>query len=206
MVITKFKKIKQENNLIFFFSFLIISNGILAADVQEYFSPNSINKIYCEVIASDDYFDEDEYIIYADAFEEINTLVTFNWRGIREPDFTWYGDDVVEIKLRDSIYLHSYIYIFSKCKLISIDNVIDIFPGEEIIVYIESLSRITFISFSSDEVLQTITIDGITGVSLIFGGVRIEIRDIEILCISDVEPFTYKVLEIPSYFIFKKEF
>jgi hypothetical protein len=187
----------KKERIYFIFYFLIISNRILFAQTIECISPNSINKIYFENIASDD------YIVYVDGIEK-RSVVAFKARW--EPKFIWYGDNVIEIKISDGPFRYSYIYVFNKNKLIGIDDVIEIFPEEEIIVYIESLSKINFRSFFSDKILQTIRIDGVTGVSLNLGGVRIKIDGLEILCISKVEPFTYKILEIPNIYIFKKEF
>jgi hypothetical protein len=181
-----------------FIFFFIISKGILFAQAIEYISPNSINKIYCENIAFDN------YMVYVDSIEGKKSIVDFRARW--KPNFIWYGDNVIEIKISSGPYKHSYIYVFDKCKLISIDDVIEIIPEEEIIVYAESLSKINFRSFCSNKILQTIRIDGVTGVSLVFGGVKIKFNGSEILCISLIEPFTYKTLEIPNIYIFKKEF
>ncbi|MDR1390425.1 MAG: hypothetical protein LBJ31_10680 [Treponema sp.] len=68
------------------------------------------------------------------------------------------------------------------------------------------MAKINFRTFYSSKVLQTIRIDGFSGVALVLGGVRVKIQGNDIICSLVTEPFTYKDLWAPMYFVFEKEF
>jgi hypothetical protein len=63
-----------------FLLFLVIPNELLIAETIEYTSPNSINKIYCEVIGPNNYLIYD-HIIYIDNFGNKNSIGAFKGRS-----------------------------------------------------------------------------------------------------------------------------
>jgi hypothetical protein len=199
------KKFRHLIEIHFLIVFLIVLTYKIFPDEfmlveREFNSPNRINTIYYKGSAV---FGEGTF--YVDSFEEENILVTLKI-GNREPLIIWHENNVVEIKVSDGPYVHSYLYFFAKRLMVSLDYVIEVLPEKEIIVYVENLAKLNFRNFYSDQILQTISIDGLTGISLIYGGVRVKISDGNIICISTIEPFTYKELENPKYYVFKKEF
>jgi hypothetical protein len=185
---------------IFFFS-----NKAFSENINKIFhSPNKINKI--------EYEGMDRYgvgTLYNNYKHNDNKILTVEI-GALAPQINWYGDYIAEINIYLGPGFHrSYFYLYKYDKLTPLINqVILVIPDKEIIFNCDDWVHINIRSLVSNKILQIIELEGINGISLgsknLFKNVNIT-KD-EILLWNDIEPYTYKTLEVPVLYRFRRMF
>jgi len=185
---------------IFFFT-----NKAFCENINKIFhSPNKINKI--------EYEGMDRYgvgTLYNNNKHNNNKILTVEI-GALAPEINWYGDYIAEIYIYLGTGFHcSYFYLYKYDKLTpSINQVILVIPDMEIIFNCDDWVHINIRSLVSNKILQIIELEGINGIFLgsknFFNNVKI--TNDEILLWTDIEPYTYKTLEAPILYRFKRMF
>lgn len=176
---------------------------LYAANVTIVFdSPNNIYKI---IYIGDEYRGEGVFYLQKDdatKLEIINTNIRYG------PRIYWYGDNIAEIFIpTGSPFNHSFLYDIKKNRLSGrIDNVLNVFPDENIVIY-SDWGNFIVDRINDEKNLQKIKIEGVTGSYLAIRE-HFQISNInnEIIICIDFEPFTFNDSENMKCFKFKKEF
>jgi len=186
-------------------SIFFFSNKVFCENINKIFhSPNNINKIEYEGM---DRFGFGSF--YKNYKHNDNKILTVELGAIG-PQINWYGDYIAEIYIYLGTGFHqSYFYLYEYDKLTpSINQVIFVIPDMEIIFNCDDWVHINIRSLVSNKILQIIELEGINGISLgsenLFNNVNIT-KD-EILLWTDIEPYTYKTLETPILYRFRRMF
>jgi hypothetical protein len=190
---------------VFILGVFIFSNKVFCENINKIFhSPNKINKIEYEGM---DRFGVGTF--YNNYKHNDNKILTVEI-GAMIPQINWYGDYIAEIYIYIGTGFHcSYFYLYEYDKLTPlIDQVIFVIPDMEIIFNCDDGVHINIRSLVSNKILQIIELEGINGISLgsknLFNNVNIT-KD-EILLWTDIEPYTYKTLEVPVLYRFRRMF
>jgi hypothetical protein len=171
---------------------------------ETFYSPNRINKIEYEGTNRSGLGN-----FYKD-YRHIDNKILSVELHVTGPQIYWHGDYIVEIYVYYGPGFHdSYFYLFEYNKLTPIiKQVIFVIPNMEIIFNTDDWVNINIRSLVSNLTLQNIKLEGINGIVLgsknLFNNV--EITEGEILLRTDVEPYTYKTLENPILYRFRRMF
>jgi hypothetical protein len=191
--------------IVFIISIFFLRNNVFCDNINKIFSsPNNINKIEYEGMDR-----RGVGTFYNNYKHNINKILTIELGAIG-PQINWYGDYIAEIYNYLGTNFHrSYFYLYKYNKLTPpINQVIYVIPDMEIIFDCNDWVHINIRSLVSSKILQTIEFEGINGNFLgsrnLFNNV--EITKDEILIWIDIEPYTYKILENPILYRFKRMF
>lgn len=177
--------------------FLYADNATIVFD-----SPNKINKI---IYIGEEYRGEGAFYLQKDDVTKFEILKTNIRYG---PMINWFGDNFAEIFIpTGSPFNHSFLYDIKNKKLSgSIDNVLNVFPDENIVINSDWECFIVH-RINDGKNLQIIKIPGVTGSNLsIREHFEITITINEIIICIDFEPYTFHETKNKKCYKINKEF
>jgi hypothetical protein len=177
--------------------FLYAANATIIFD-----SPSNVNKI---IYIGEEYRGEGVFYLQKDDATKLEIIKTDIRYG---PRINWFGDSFAEIYIpTGSPFSHSFLYDIKNNKLSgSIDNVLNVFPDENIVIYSDWECFIVD-RINDEKNLQKIKIKGVTGSYLaIREHFKISTSIKEVIICIDFEPYTFKESKKMKCFKFKKNF
>ena len=180
----------------------IFSDNIIIDEI--FYSPNNINKI--EYVGIDRF---GSGTFYKDN-ESIDNELLIIELGAIGPRINWYGDYIAEIYIYGGTSAHhSYFYLF-KYNILTplIRSVIYVIPEMELILNSDDLVHINIRSLVSNKILQILKIEDLNGSVLSSKNLldTVIITDSEIILSSNCEPCTYRILNEPILYKFRRLF
>jgi hypothetical protein len=193
----------HKNYFLIIFLLLLNVDFLYAANTTIVFdSPNNINKI---IYIGEERRGEGVFYLQKDEATKLEIIKTNIRYG---PRINWYGDNFAEIFIpTGSPFNHSFLYDVKNNRLSgSIDNVLNVFPDENIVIYSDWENFIVD-RINDERNLQKIKVEGVTGSYLaIREHFQISTSINEIIICIDFEPYTFNESENKKCFKFKKEF
>jgi hypothetical protein len=193
--------------IIISFCLFFINSVVFCDDIIIYEAFNSLNNINkIEYMGADRFGSGTFYKIDIQKNNEILTTAL----GSIGPRVNWYGDYIAEIFIyygpgTNSSYFYLFNYEFLTKK---IDSVLYILPNMLLILNSDDMVNINIRSLVTNNILQTVKIEGIDGSSLSNKNLfdTVIITDNEIILSTDYEPNTGNALKEPRIYRFKKLF
>jgi hypothetical protein len=173
---------------------------------REYISPQEINKLFYE---GNGRFGWGTF--YKENFEFGNEILNVKVEAV-EPSIRWYGNNIAEIYIYTGPgFFYSYIYSFEYNILTpQLPYVIDVLADDFLIINTIDTTSFNISTLVPHKLVQKIKVDGLYGDHLLYNiknkYFKFKIFDNCIILESKVEPHTFKELDEPLQFVFRKEF